>query len=306
MKGRALVLLSLAFLVYGAFARVWSIAAMGQAFLLVALYQFFFPSGEAGSFPWSWLAATVPIVVTYAVSVATFEWLKQFPDIPPAWSTFLRSAAYTYRLLALAMVIRWVLALVAPLNQIAAFLFLGTLVLSWNVRREFPFGIRCSYVLTALGAYFYLGNYGSHAREMSTLLNGLAMLLFLSQPALLRHEGKELVTKFESWTLILFSSALFWMFTSAWAWTRLSPHSLTAAWALAGLLIFLFGLLVWEKRFRWCGLGIILAAILRVAFYDLWGLSTGFRVMTFFLLAIVTFSIGYSILRRGEHRQNWI
>lgn len=295
-------LLSLAFLIFGAFSRVWSVAAMGQAFLLVALDQFFYPAGEGTAFPWTWLAAAVPIVVVFSTSLATFEWLRVFPDIAPRWNRFLRLAAHVYQLLALAMLVRWVLAEVAPLDQVGAFLFLGTLVLSWNVRRDNPFGIRCSYVLSAFGVVLFLGIVGSHAEPLVTALNGLAMLLFLSQPALLGHEGRSMVTRFETWTLILFSTALAWIFVSAWVWTKISPHYLTLGWALAGLVIFLFGRAVEEKRFRWCGLGMVLAAILRVVFYDMWGLSTGYRVVTFFLLAIITLSIGYAILRRGEHR----
>jgi len=293
-------LLSFAFLVFGAFTRVWAVAAMGQAFLLVALEQFFFPTTAHGEFPWTWLAAAVPIVVVFITARGALEWTTLFTEIPVSWRGIIRFVAHTYLLIALAMVVRWVLAIVAPMDQVGAFLFLGTLVLSWNVRHENSFGVRCSYALTGLGTLFYLSYVGSDATVLVTFLNGLAVVLFLSQPALLRHEGKSLVTRAESWTLILLSTALAWIFASAGVELRINPHYLTLGWSLTGLFIFIYGLIVREPRFRWCALGIILATILRVGCYDMWGLSTGFRVLTFFVLAIVTLAIGAACLRRGR------
>ena len=134
---------------------------------------------------------------------------------------------------------------------------------------------------------------------MATFLNGLAMLLFLAQPALLRHDGKSLVTTVESWALILFSVGTSWIFVSSWVWTRFSPGYLTMGWALFALFLFLFGLLVREHRLRWCGMAVVVAAILRVLCCDMWGLTSGYRVLTFIVLALITLGIGYIILHRS-------
>jgi hypothetical protein len=291
-------LLSVAFLVYGAFARVWSVAAMGQVFLALALYHFFFPP-EHDVFPWPWWVAAVPVMVVFATARAAHEWLRLFPEIPESWREPLRLLAYGYMLVALAALVRWVFGVVPTWDQVAAFLFLGTLVLSANVRHPSTFGVRCSFVLSAIGMWVYLDNLQAQAHAMATLLNGLAMLLFLAQSALLRHDGKPLTTPLESWALILFSAGTSWIFVSAWVWTRISPSHLTVGWALFALFLFLFGLLVQEHRLRWCGLAVVVAAILRVLFYDMWGLPSGYRVLTFIVLAIITLGIGYILLRRS-------
>jgi hypothetical protein len=293
-------LLSAAFLVYGAFARVWPVAAVGQLFLVLALYHFFFPP-HPSVFPWAWWAAAVPVMVVFATARAAHEWLRLFPEIPESRREALRLLACGYQLVALAALVRWVFGVVPALDQIAAFLFLGMLILSMNVRRPSTFGVRCSFVLTAIGMWLYLDNLAAQAHAMATCLNGLAMLLFLAQTALLRHEGKRksLVTPLESWVLILFSVGTSWIFVSAWVWTRLSPGHLTMGWALYALFLFLFGLLVRESRLRWCGMAVVVAAILRVLCCDMWSLSSGYRVLTFIVLALITLGIGYSLLRRS-------
>lgn len=294
-------LLSVAFLVYGAFTRVWPVAAMGQIFLVLALYHLFFPP-DRDVFPWTWWAAAVPVVVIFSTARAAHEWLRLFPEIPESRREPLCLLAYSYQLVALGALVRWVFGIVPAFDQIAAFLFLGTLIFSTNVRHPSTFGVRCSFVLTAIGMCLYLDNLQAQAHAMATFLNGLAMLLFLAQPALLRHEGKSLVTPLESWVLILFSVGTSWLFVSVWVWTRFSPGYLTMGWALYALFLFLFGLLVRERRLRWCGMTVVVAAILRVGFCDLWSLSSGYRVVTFIVLALITLGIGYIILRRADRQ----
>ena len=290
-------LLSVAFLVYGALTRVWPVAAVGQIFLALALYHFFFPPNP-NVFPWTWVAAAVPVMVVFVSARAAHEWLRLFTDIPTAWRGPLRVLACGYQLLALAALIRWVFAVIPPLEQIAAFLFLGTFLLSLNVRHASPFGIRCSFVLSALGMWLFLRMLDSSAHDVATYLNGFALLLFLAQPALLRHEGNSLVARAESLALILFSVGTGLIYVSFLVFGWRNPGYLTMGWAFYALFLFLFGLVVREPRLRWCGLAVVVAAILRVLCFDMWSLSSGYRVLTFIVLALITLGIGYSILRR--------
>lgn len=296
-------LLSVLFLVYACLTRVWSLAAAGQLFLLLALDHFFFPPDSA-VFPWTWWAAAVPVMVTFATARAAHEWLRLFPEIPESWRDTLRLLAYGYQLVALAAFVRWIFGVVPAGDQVAAFLFTGTLVLSTSVRHSSVFGVRCSFVLSAFGMWLYLDNLQAQAHAMATFSNGLAMVLFLAQSALLRHEGKSLVTPLESRALILFSVITSWIFVSVWVWTRLSPGYLTLGWALFALFLFIFGLVAREPALRWSGMAVVIAAILRVLFYDMWSLSSGYRVLTFIVLAFILLGIGYILLRRGASQNS--
>jgi hypothetical protein len=306
--------LSVAFLIFGAFFRVWALAAMGQLFLVIAVYHFFFPTTSGAGFPWSWAAALVPVVVVFATARAALEWLRVYPETREPWRGLVRVLAYAYQLLALVMLVRWVFAIVPPLDQIASFLFLGTLVLSSNVRTFGPlfasqqpaFGVRCSFVLSALGVCLYLDNLQTHAGAMATFVNALAILFLLGQPALLRLSVRPLVSAVENWTLVIVSVGLGWLFVSSWVLTRITPAYLTMGWAVYALFLFLLGLATWDRRLRWCGLAVLLAAIVRVFCYDFWGLSSGYRVLTFLVLTLITLGLGYIILRFADRRQTWL
>ena len=295
--------LSFAFLVYGAFSRAWAVAAVGQVFLALAVYHLLFPPDRA-VFPWAGWAAAVPIVIVLATARAAHEWLRLFREIPDSWRKPFSRLAYGYQCLALLAVIRWVFGVVPAESQVAAFLFLGTLILSTNVRNPSAFGVRCSFVLSAVGMLLYLETLPSQARAMATFINGFALALFLAQTGLLRHEGRYLVTMLESWAHIVFSALTGWIFVSVWVWTRSSPSHLALGWALYALFLFLFGLLVRERRLQWCGMVVVLASILRALFCDMWNLPGDYRVLTFVVLTFITLGIGYGILRRsapGRH-----
>ena len=292
-------LLSFLFLVYGAFTRTWSVAAAGQFFLALSLYHFFFqPSSEV--YPWAWWAAAAPVVVAFATASAAIEWLRLFPEIRLKWRETVLCLIYCYQIVALLGLARWVFGVIPASDQVAAFLFLGTFLLSTNVRTLSSFGIRCSFLLSALGSWLYLVNFQDQAHAMATPVNALAMLLFLLQPALLRHEGKSLVTPFENWALLLLSVGISWLFMSAWFWTRIGPSYLTIGWTLYAFFLFVFGLLVHDTRLRGCGIAVLFAAILRVFCSDFWGFSSGFRVLTLLLLAVVALGVGFILLRRDN------
>jgi hypothetical protein len=300
-------LLSVAFLIFGAFTRIWPLAAMGQVFLAISLYHFFLPPGgwDVEPFPWSWWAMAVPIAVAFSTGKAVHAWLRVFPEISDSRRAYLRAVAFFYQGLALALVVRWITALVPSPDQISVFLFLGTLLLAWNVRRECSFGIRCSFVLSLLGTALYLEHF-QEQHAMATFLNGLAVLGLLLQPGLLRRDGKVLITAAENWILIILSAAMGWSFVSVWVSTRIHPNYLTMGWAIYALFLFFLGLFVSERRQRWCGLAILVAAILRVAFYDIWGFSSGYRVLTFVVLTIITLGLGFIYARFAERLKTWL
>ena len=77
-----------------------------------------------------------------------------------------------------------------------------------------------------------------------------------------------------------------WVFVAGERRGALGADSITASWAVYALVLFLLGMLLHERRQRWCGLAILLAAILRVFAVDFWALSGGFRVLTFVVLTL--------------------
>ena len=108
--------LSVVFLVYGTWFRVWSVAGMGQLLLALALYHFFFPP-QSEVFPWDWWAAAVPVVVVFSTARFALEWLRLFPAIRDPWRELVTLVSYAYQLIALAGLARLIFGVVSETTR---------------------------------------------------------------------------------------------------------------------------------------------------------------------------------------------
>jgi hypothetical protein len=284
-------LLSVAFLVVGALVRVWSLAWIGQIFLAVAVWHFF---QRVPDEPW---AAAVPLTAVFATGRSIHRWLHAFPGFTGARRQAFRTLAFLYQLVSLVMLVDALVLLVPPPHLAPTFLLLGTLILALNARRSRAFGVRCGFVLSGLGALLI---FFAPVHLTVTLLSTLAVLAFLVQSAILACAPNPTGTPSEAWALILVSALTGWVFIAGNTATRFGTESITASWAVYALVLFLLGLLLHERRQRWCGLAILLAAILRVFAVDFWALSGGFRVLTFIVLTFITLGLGFLYARHAE------
>jgi hypothetical protein len=308
-------LLSFVFLACGALARVWTLAALGQLFLVLALYHFFLPDGWSGTgtfklepFPWSAWIAAVPIAVVFATGRATLNWLRAFPEIAPEARLILPPVARGYLLLALVMVVRIVFAKIPAPEQIAVLFFAASLLVFWNAWRPSLFGVRCGWGLGlfAMLLYFWRGT----AALPPTLVDAVAVLCLLTLPALATYGRKAVGRAWESWIMVLAAAVTGWIFVSHAVTVKIEPAAVTMGWALYALLLFVLGLALWERRLRWCGLVILLAALVRafvmlvLAFQT--NASEGSSVLTALVLTGITLGLGYVYARFGEKLKTWL
>ena len=293
-------LLACAFLALGALMEVGPLAAVGPLFLLVCVLHFFLPAGAFTPFAWSWPFALAPVGIVFVIGRSLQHWLRETPEVKGGARTALRGCAYACEILALVMVIRLLAGLVPENVQLGIFLFLSTFLLLWNLRPGGAFGVRCSLVLTAAGLILLVVQLASNPQRVVHPLNALGLLGLFLQPALMRLSGRRVVTEAESWLLILASSAAGWLFVSAWIMVRGTSAYLSMGWAFYALFLFLLGLLSRERRLRWCGVGVLIATILRVPLVDLWGRSNGVTVLTLAVLAAITLGLGYIYARHSD------
>ena len=281
---------SFAFLLVGSLSRIWSLAVVGQLFLAMAVYYFF----QNLTSPWE---AIVPLSVVFATGRSIHGWLRAFPDFTGPPRQALRTTAFLYQLLSLVMLIDAISVLIPAQSLASMYLLLGALVLTLNALRSKPFGVRCSFVLSGLGAIIIFFSPGHPAL---TFISAMAILSFLTQPGILAHVPKPVVAAAESWMLILVSSLAGWVFVAGAADARWGGGAITASWTVYALLLFLAGFAMGESRQRWCGLAILLAAIVRVFAVDFWTMGGGFRVLTFIVLTLVTLGLGFLYARYAE------
>ena len=201
------------------------------------------------------------------------------------------------------MLVRLIFGL-APLSvQPEIFLFLGAILLAGNLVRSSAFGVRCSFVLSAVGLFLVEERFRLNPDSLITFLNGLALLSLLAQPVLLARAPRRFLTGVESWLLVLLAAGAGWLFINAWV--AMHPGSPTFGWALYALFLFFFGLLAREHRLRRCGLVILAVAFVRLFASDIWGFSNGGKILTLVALTLATFALGSLYARCADRLKTW-
>jgi hypothetical protein len=282
-------LLSVAFLIYGAFTRVWPLAISGQILLFLSLYHVFYPP-QTVVYSWTGIAAAMPVLVTYFTARAADRWLVLFPEITEANRSMTSFFISVYKFVALLGVIRWTFGIVPASEHMAAFLFLGSFLIAHNIRHPDSLGVRAGMLLGALGMLISV----THAHHLATWPSAFAALLFLAQIPLLAPSRSLPISRFESWVLTAAAVFTAGYFLSVWSWPHpKGTHShLSLVWAFYALLLYVFGLLSSRPRLRWCGLVVLAFTMLRIVCFDIWTLSLGLRVITMLLFALLAIFIG--------------
>jgi len=287
-------LLSLAFLIYGAWIRTWQLAAVGQIFLIVSIWAFLAPTIDVSIFPWTWWAAALPPAAVFLTGWLTSQWLPKAITLSAENLAALRVGTRIYKAIALGLFVRWIFGVVPADSITLTFFLLATGLLLWNTCWPSSFGVRSALVIDLVGA----GNYAFSDNAFSWVTAG-AFFLFLAQPAVLRHWGKNLVTEAESWALIILSAGMAWFFVSR-AIDANGSNNLTMSWALYALALVVIGFAANERRQRWCGLFVLVIAIIRVGVYDFWTYTDLYKVLTLLALTVICLGLSFFYYKFGD------
>ena len=297
-------LLSLIFLAYGAWSRLWAFMVSGQVLLALSVATFFYPDNAWG-FPWAWWAAAVPIAVVFATGWMLRETLPRYAKAGDGATTALRVVARVYQSVALGLLVRWVFGVALSDEITFLLLALGTAFVAGCVHLRSSYGVRAGFVLSAAGIAHYLAGSVDVSVSPFTWLDGGAFTLLLAQPALLRRWGRGLISEEESWIVILASSAMTWLFVSNCVVAE-APQNLTLGWALVAVILTVVGFAAGEHRQRWCGLAILAAALVRVAVHDFWVFSDLLKVLTFFALTVICLGLSFLYYKFGDRLKEWL
>jgi hypothetical protein len=296
--------LSLVFLAFGAWNRAWSFVASGQILLAFSVFTFFHLE-DPSVFTWTWWAALVPVAVVFLTGWIAHQVLAYAFNGNGAMVNNLRVASRLYQTLAIVMLVRWVYGVVAT-DEITLTLFaLATALLGGGLLVKSSYFVRAGLVLDLIGCCNYVFAGPDIDVHPFAWLDAGALALFLAQPALLRRWGRELIAEPESWLAIVFSSGLAWLFVCN-SVTGAGSHNLTLAWALLALALIVIGFVAHERRQRWCGLGILAAAFVRVAVHDFWGFSDIGKVLTFFALTVICLGLSFLYYKYAERFKEWL
>jgi hypothetical protein len=245
--------LSVATFLYGILTRDWAIAALGQAFSFASLYEFC--AQLAQSPPPSLFFALMPIAMFFALGIAS-ERARSL--IVPEW------IATLFHALAILSLIAWIMTYIPADWRFITLEVLGFALLLWaRVQKKKAVIFGSLAFTTAAVLVAWIGHAGARGFHLQDLL-AFALLLLqqqLSKALLPSPDLQNLAMTLGIVTL--------WRWVSLWSAWHFGAASLTIAWALLGLVVFLIGVFFREPMYRWLGWGLLIAATFRVLLVDI-------------------------------------
>jgi uncharacterized membrane protein len=106
--------------------------------------------------------------------------------------------------------------------------------------------------------------------------------------------------------IIGLGSLCLWQLTSSWVLTLAGGFYLTVAWTGVALVLFLAGLTLRERMYRWLGLAVLGCALGRVILLDVWKLEALYRTLSFFALGVVLLVLGFFYNRYQDRIRQWL
>lgn len=286
--------LSLVLLVYGFWSGYRALALAGQILLaasIVTCVERVWTRPPAGGFdaeavwtlaPLAVLLATVFLVARAGTDTGDARFL--------VWIVICEAAATLFFL-------GWGFRYVPQLGWFAFFGVAGALVFAWALVWDESRRYACGGLLTVVGMGS-LALLGREDRAAFLHLTGIAVLV--TQQRLARHHEKHHLTPSPAipppWHGALMAGAVL----CAWAWlsARVSvsldgAFTLAASWSLLAALVFVAGLALHEKIYRWLGLGLLVCTLGRIVTVDVWQLDGLGRAVSALCLGVVLLGIGY-------------
>jgi hypothetical protein len=89
-------------------------------------------------------------------------------------------------------------------------------------------------------------------------------------------------------------------------WQTPGGFYLTAGWSLLACAIFILGMLLRERIYRFSGLGLIAVALVKIVVLDVWGLELFYRIISFMVLGVVLLLIGFLYTRYQDKIRDWL
>jgi hypothetical protein len=80
---------------------------------------------------------------------------------------------------------------------------------------------------------------------------------------------------------------------------KLSSGSITIAWSLVGVGVFLFALAVGERSYRLAGLALLLLSVVKILLMDVWALTPPDRYMTLIVMGLALLAVSFLYTRFG-------
>ena len=293
--------------IYAALNRYWLLAAAGQIFLLVSGYEF---ASQLWDTKPEWYLPLAPIATFCLLSFCAIKWFESRPAANAPVRDSILQVGQVYRIIALVMSIWWLHKYVPARELCWTFITVGAglfALAGWRRNRELLF---FSAVFTVVGVARFWTPMDGASRVY--LPNFFAMLLLLAQQRVARRIPQRFPAPSHAHAgAILLAGVSLWFLLSRWIIENIEKHgefylTLTASWALLALALFITGIALRERMYRWLGLGILAGALGRVGFIEIWKMETIFKILSITALGIVLLILGYIYNKHQEKIKEWL
>jgi hypothetical protein len=251
-------ILAVATLLWGFGLRDWDLAILGQSFAIVCIYEFVVQI--SWNPPLRAVVALAPAVMLLVLaSILDFNRERT--------SEVFRWAAPMYRGLAALTLVAWILIYWPADLRFLTLELCGFFLLIWIQIRNEPVTLFSSVAFSGAAVVVaWTMQTGARGFHLSDLM---AFALLLSQQQL----SKRLLTgsatsPFVQNPAMVIGIVTLWRWVSLWSEYHFGPVSLTIAWAMLGLVVFVIGLAFREPAYRWLGWSLLIVATVRVWMFD--------------------------------------
>ncbi|MDB6016178.1 MAG: Membrane protein-like protein [Pedosphaera sp.] len=291
-------LLALLLTAYGVVTRSWLLAAAGQIFVVISGWEFFHQLAEGKP---EWWVPLVPVVVMCVLAFSTVEWFKRRPEANPELASSLLNVSLVYRVVALVMSLWWVHKYITPSEQCWVFALIGLLLFGLAGWRRSLELLIFSGIFSAMAVIqFWLPPDSAPAVYWPNLL--VLFLLLVQQRLAKRWPDHYQMPPTAHAGIIVAGSLSLWHYLSLWV----APAELTAVWSGLALVLFVVGVMLRERVYRWLGLAILACALGHVIFIDIWKLEIIYRILSFMAMGIVLLVLGFLYNKYQERIKEWL
>ncbi len=294
-------LLAVGITAYGVFTRAWVLAACGQISMAFSCVQFVMQLASAKP---PWFLTLVPIATLAFFSLATVAWFRRDTPGRAQAGPPLLQLALAYRWMALAMSLWWVCEYIPERERIWVFGLLGviTFALAGISRNRETLLFSAAFSGAAIVLFW-----GSFLEAHVYVPDLLVIIALLAQAQIARRlfERYEVTTQAHG-VVVVIGGLCLWLFLCRWILQNQWASYLTASWSLLALVLFVAGILLHERVYRWLGLGILACTLGRVVLIDVWGLEAIYRVLSFLALGIVLLVLGFLYNKYQEKLKEWL
>ncbi len=206
--------------------------------------------------------------------------------------------------MAFVLSVQWIFSDAASAHQTWLLTTCAALVFAaglWHANRPLLFAA-LAYAATALAALWLRD--GSESVHWP---DGAAMAAIFCAQQVLRKNPRNLSASTGVHAAMVFGAGSgLWRVCSAWTESYSADLSPALAWSGLALCAMGAGILLRERLYRWLGLGLLGAALLRLSLVDVWSQDTLHRMLTFLSLGVALLLAGFFYNKYRDAIRKWL